>query len=121
MPSYLSTPRVSVARATLTTSTATQIVAAVAGQQIYVLGYSVQSSGSNTPAFNFQDNADTPNVLSRVWELDATGAAGVQGVICPPSPLGCGVAKTATGKALMGKLDTTGTVVVEVTYITEDA
>ncbi len=104
-------------RATITATTATQIVAAVVSKQIFVLGYSIQSQGSNTPSINFQDDTGTPVVLSRTWKLDATGAAGVNGIQAPPSPMGCGVDPTSSGKALMGKMDATGSVVVEVTYV----
>ena len=105
------------ARATVTTATATQIVAAVSSKQIQVLGYSIQSQGSNTPVFNFQDDAGSPVVLSRTWKLDATGAAGVNGVQVTPTQFGCGVDPTTVTQKLMGKMDTTGSVVVEVTYV----
>lgn len=104
-------------RVTVTSTSATSIVPAVTSKQILVLGYSLQSQGSNTPAFNFQDDAGTPVVLSRTWKLDATGAAGVNGVVRGESPAGCGVDPTTAGQALMGKMDATGSVPVEVTYV----
>lgn len=113
-------PVINTARATVTTSTATEIVAAVAGQRIHVLGYSIQSQGVNTPTFYFADSSGSPVTLSRTWLLDATGAAGPAGVVQAPNELGCGVNPTTTGKALNGKMDTTGTVVVEVSYVLVD-
>lgn len=108
---------VQTARATITGTTATQIVAAVTGKRIRVLGYSLQVRAAGTPVFNFQDDAGTPVVLSREWQLDQSGTVGPNGIIRGESLAGCGVDSTTSGQALMGKLSAAVSTVVEVTYI----
>lgn len=104
------------ARTTITTSSATTVVPFVTSKQIQVLGYSLQAQNSTASNFNFQDSTGTV-VLSRVWQLDKTGASGINGYSCIPTSLGCGVDPTTSGASLMGKQDTTGSVGVEVTYV----
>lgn len=105
------------ARVTVSGTTATQLVAAVTSKQILVLGYSVQVQASGTPVFNFQDNAGSPVVLSRTWQLDQSGAVGPNGLAFAASPQGCGVGPTTAGQALMVKLSAAVSTVVEATYV----
>lgn len=96
-----------IASFTLSSSGATQIVAATSGKKIRVLRYSVEFN--STVNFNFQSHATTSTASGTKYGI-ANKTSG--GAYCP-----VGIFQAVAGEALDGNLSTSGTVSGELTYV----